>query len=257
MANLAELAKKLDSSDQVQNYQARLALSRLEAEAGTADKTAERKALAAELAKIIGETKSVSDPKKPKDPPKQTPVASVRVRNTLIRSLASVATAAEVDTLAKALDDFEVREMARWALDRVTAQNAADALATAATKAVGVEFRIGVLNTLGRKPTASNVVAALKECAQDTDPHVQLAAIEALANHPDAAHDTVITAAAAQRIADRRAGKRVARARLRLAEGLVRAGQKDAARKIYADVAASSSDEAQKKAAAAGLKNLG
>lgn len=257
MANIATLAKNVDNADQIEAYRARLALSRLEIAAGAAGKAEDRQQLAAELAKIIGDFKEVTDPKKPKDPPKKVPVASIKVRNSLIRNLAGVATAAEVPTLVAALDDFDVREMARWALDRVTSQAAADALAAAATKSVGTEFRVGVVNSLGRKPTASNVVAALKDCCADAEPEVRLAAAEALANHVDPAHDEFLVLAAGKATSvGSRAARRVARARLRLAAGLASAGQKDAARKIYGELASGAADSPQTKAAATALKAL-
>jgi hypothetical protein len=51
--------------------------------------------------------------------------------------------------------------------------------------------------------------------------------------------------------------RRVTRARLRLAANLAEAGEKDAARKIYQNIAESRADDAQKKAAGAALARLG
>ena len=153
----------------------------------------------------------------------------------------------EAPALKQSLADFESRELARFALDRMTCQAATDALAEAALEAVGAEFRVGVVNALGRR-SGSGVVNALKKCATDADPHVRLAAAEALANHPDASADELLVAAGKQ--SGDRAALRMAKARIRLAEGLVRAGQQEAGKKIYQAVAQSDAEGPQKKAAA-------
>lgn len=255
MLSLEQVIDQLGSSDQVKAYQARQALHQRCAEAGAAGREAQRRELAAALAAAIQATRPSSDPKKPAE---QTPLRSASVRGQLARALASVGGEPEVPALRAALKDFDVREMARWALDRMTCQGATDALVEAATQGVGVEFRVGAINALGKR-NGSSVTAALRQCAADADYDVRLAAIEALANHPDPAHDEVISGVspAGPSGSGKRVGKRVARARIRLADKLARAGQKDAARKIFQAVAESKADDAQKKAARVAIAELG
>jgi HEAT repeat protein len=155
---------------------------------------------------------------------------SSAVRGQVARALCEVGGDMEVPALKTALADFDAREMARWALNRMTCQAATDALIEAASKAVGTEFRVGAVNALATR-SASAVLEALKQCAADADPEVRLAAAEALANHADASLDSIIAPVAAA--GGPRAESRIARARIRLAAQLAKAGQKDAARGIY------------------------
>lgn len=249
MLSVEQLSDQLASSDQAKVYRAKRALADLTAAAGAAGKDKERAELAASLAKIVAATK----PKGGKD---KTPVPaySARVRDEICRALAAVGGDMEAPALKQALADFESREMARFALDRMTCQAAADVLAEAALQSVGAEFRVGVVNALGRR-SGSGVVDALKKCATDADPHVRLAAAEALANHADASADELLVAAGKH--AGGRAALRATKARIRLAETLVRAGQKDAGKKIYQAIAQSNARAPQKKAAQQALSQLG
>ena len=111
----------------------------------------------------------------------KVPELPAKARNEICRYLASIAGEAEVAAYAEALQDFEVREMARWALSRMTCAAATAALAKVATEGVGNEFRIGAINALGSK-SGSVALAALKTCAADPTPEIRLAAAEALAN---------------------------------------------------------------------------
>lgn len=77
--------------------------------------------------------------------------SSVKARDELARTLSEVAGDMEVPALKEAINDFDAREMARFALDRMTCQAATDALADAALNAVGVEFRIGVYRHVARQ----------------------------------------------------------------------------------------------------------
>ena len=258
MPSVEQIVDQLGSSDQVKAYQARQALVKLTSEAGAPGNNQRREELAAALAKALSQTKEVKDPKKPNDKPQDVASRPANVRGLIARALASVAGEAEVSALQAALADFEVREMARWALDRMTCQGATDALVEAATKGIGVEFRVGAINALGKR-NGSSTTAALRECAKDSDYEIRLAAIEALANHSDAANDEVIAGVSPEGPAGsgRRVNKRVARSRIRLADRLAKAGQKDAAKKIFAAVADGKADEAQKKAARVALAELG
>lgn len=249
MPSVEQLSEQLGSADQPTVYQAKRALAHLAAAAGAPGKDAERAQLAAALAKIEGATK-------PKDEKDKTPVPvySAKVRDEIARVLAEIGGDMEAPALKQTLADFDAREMARFALDRMTCQAATDALVEAALKSIGAEFRVGVINALSRR-SGSSVIDALKKCAADSEPHVRLAAAEALANHADAAADELLVAAGKQ--PGHRAALRMAKARIRLAENLVRAGQKDAGKKIYQSIAQSDALAPQKKAAQQALAQLG
>lgn len=249
MANIEQLCDDLGSGDQPKVFRAKRELVLLAAAAGAPGKDAERAALAAELANA----EAASRPRDEKDKT-PVPVYSGRVRGEVARALSEVGGDMEVPALKSQLTDFDAREMARWALDRITCQAATDALVEAALNAVGTEFRVGAINALGRRG-ASNVVDALKKCAADSDREVRLAAVEALANHVDASADAAMVAAG--RLGGYRSALRVTKARVRLAENLARAGQKDAAKTIFQQVAAGEALEPQKKAARAALARLG
>lgn len=255
MQSVEKLCEQLASGDQATEYRARRALQEMAAQAGGAGKAKERAELAAALAEELVRTREVSDPKKPKDPPSKAPALPSGARSEICRVLSLVATDAEIPALKQALGDFEVRESARFALDRMPTQSATDALVEAAGTAVGVEFLVGVVSALGLR-SGSSVVEALKECASNKRQavEVRLAAAEALANHAEPDCDAAILAVGGTG----RAARRVDRARLRLAANLAAAGQKDAARKIYDDLADGQRvDEVQKKAARVALAQLG
>src|SRR3989442_1144211 len=78
------------------------------------------------------------------------------------------------------------------------------------------------------------VASALKQCAADPQREVRLAAVDALAHQADPTADAVITAAA--QLGDEElpapAARCLTRARIRLAETLVAAGQKPAGKRI-------------------------
>ena len=73
--------------------------------------------------------------------------------------------------------------------------------------------------------------------------------------HAPGSGDDAIVAAAKQ--GGYRAGLRTSKARVRLAEALAKAGQKDAAKRIYQAIAQSDAEPPQKKAAASALSQLG
>ncbi|MEX0712031.1 MAG: hypothetical protein WD278_06755 [Pirellulales bacterium] len=251
MQSVDQLCDQLASGDQVQAYQARRALDQLTASVGGPDKTTQRGEIAAALARALT---AVNESKDGQGRPVSSPKYPSEVRSRLARTLADVAGDMEVPALAQALGSFETREMARWALDRMTCQAATDALVEAAQKAVGDEFRVGCINALARRKSSA-IVEVLKQFALETNRDVRMAAAEALAEQADAGADPAIAAAAAG--APPRGRDRVIRARIRLAENLVRAGEKDAGKDIYEAVAAGDCRDAQKKAAKIGLEQLG
>jgi len=249
MDTVAQLCEQLGSDDRIKAYQARRALAE-KAAVGEAD----RMALAAELADCLTAKAEVKDKKKKEPPP---PRYAVAVRNEICRNLADVAGDAQVPALVDALADFDTREMARFALDRIPTPAATAALADALSKSIGVEFRVGLVNALARRndPAARE---ALHKAAADPSSEVRLAAAEALALQPDSTGDAVIVVVGKElRATNSRAAKRADIARLRLAGTLSRAGQNDAARGIYQALASEGADEAQKKAAKAALEKLG
>jgi HEAT repeat protein len=249
MPSVEELADQLNSGDQPTVYRAKRALSEMVAAAGAPGKAGERAELAAALAKAEAARNEKGD----------GPKYGRKSRSEIARALAEVGGDTEVPALKETLGDFDAREMARFALDRMTCQAATDALVHAALNAVGIEFRIGAVNALARR-TGSQVVDVLKACAGDNDSEIRLAAAEALANHADATADPLLCELARQ--AGPQSGPRVqlrlTKARVRLAARLAGAGQKDAARQIYRSIVESeTAAAAQKRAASTGLAQLG
>ena len=248
METVAQICEQLGSSDQVKAFQARRALLVKAAAAGSPGKEAERTALAAELAGCLV---AKSEAKK------EEMRYATSARNEICRTLADVGGDAEVAALVQTLSDFDVREMARFALDRIPTAAAAAALAEANQKVVGVEFRVGVTNALAKRKDAA-ALEALKLAVGDSSQDVRLAAAEGLALQADAAGDAAIIEVGKQLgPASPRAAKRMDIARLQLAATLAKAGQKDAARGIYQALTSDGADEAQKKAAKTALEQLG
>ena len=245
MPSVEELSNQLNSGDQPTVYRAKRQLAEMATAAGAPGKAGERAALAAALVKAETAKNDKGDAAK----------YSAKARGELARTLSEVGGDREVPGLAETLKDFDAREMARFALDRMTCQAASDALADAALNAVGIEFRIGAINALARR-SGSQIVDVLKACAGDNDPEIRLAAAEALANHSDATADPLIAELAKH--GGQRAALRATKARVRLAGRLAGAGQKEAAKKIYESIAKSdAAAAAQKKAATIGLAQLG
>lgn len=248
MATITELCADLCSGEQVKAYQAKQSLTRQVCELGAGGKEAEKAVAAKELAEALAKLKPAKDGRGEATP---ASIESAEGAVEICRALALVGGDAEVAALAGALKNIDLREAARWCLARMTCQGATDALVEAYKTAAGTEFRVGLLNALGDK-SGSAVIETLTKATQDDEPEVRLAAAEALAEMPDAAHDLVI--AALEFNGNRRFESRAARARIRLANTLVRAGQADAAKAVFSAVAKAEVAEPQKEAAAAALK---
>ncbi len=184
-------------------------------------------------------------PPEPKYPP--------QVRGKICQLLAYVGGGKEVSALVKAMETLEIRETARCSLDANTSEEAADALVKALDE-IGAEFRLGVVNSLGKRGGPKAIDALRKAAADDKDPAVRIAAVEALAGIPDAAHADVVLKAAqcAQSCSATRAWK----AAVRLAESLRKAGMKSQAADLYRKVEAEG-PEPQKAAAKIGLEAVG
>ncbi len=252
MTSITEIVSKLADSDQATAYRAVQALRMMCYGLLDPAKAAQRAelagALAGELTAVVTPEPSEDDKKKNRTP-EPRPRHGPQVRNTLLRALSIVGGEAEVPAIARALGDLDLREMARYALERNRSEAATDALCKALDESSGDEFRIGILNTLGRRggPAA---VAALRKAAGEPSPEIRLAAVEALANIPDAANDAAMALAA--KMTAHRAKARTAKARIRLAEKLLEKGDKAAAKRIYDAIPADL--PAQRKAADLGAK---
>lgn len=94
------------------------------------------------------------------------------------RKLVFVGSAASVPVLAEMLPDKDNSHMARYALERISAPEAADALRAALDK-VGGALKIGVISSLGSRRDAASV-PALANLLKDADPAIAAAAAHAL-----------------------------------------------------------------------------
>ena len=175
------------------------------------------------------------------------------VHGKICRLLACVAGAKEVPALVEALGNLSVREPARCALAANASAEATEALIKALEE-VGAEFRVGVVNALGKRPGEKVVSVLRKAAAGDEAPEVRIAAVEALANIPEPANAEVVLKATQCKcpVGATRAWK----AAVRLAENLRKVGMKSEAAELYRKIEASG-PKAQKAAAGIGLKAKG
>jgi hypothetical protein len=215
-------------------------------------KEAEKAQLAAEL---TGALWAMTEPKKDDQGKKARPeiryplVARIKI----LRLLPYVAGAKEVPAIAKAMDDLDLREDARCALDRDPSEKATKALVDALDASVGPQFRVGIVGSLAKRPSAQ-AMAALQRATSDPEPAVALAAVMGLANFPEPANDDFIVKAAHCKCPVARAN--ALKARVRFAENLSKAGAKFAAKKVYQSIAAGDADPLQKQAAEMALKAM-
>lgn len=236
---------QLGDKDQATSFAAYYRLEQTVMQASRPGGEATRAALAKTLAgELVAEVPGGIDQRtKRLKPP--VPKYPAPVRNQVARLLSYMPCAESVPALTKALGDLEIREMARFSLDRNPSAEATRALLDALT-ALGPTFRAGVVNSLGRRQ-GPDVLEALRQAAADPDEPVRLAAVEALANFAEPANDGVIARAPVD-------GRTAQIARLRLAGTLHQAGKDRDARAIYTAIAKSSAAPAQKKAAQLALK---
>lgn len=99
-------------------------------------------------------------------------------KDVVCRLLMVVGTAASVPTLAAMLADEQLAHMARYALERIPAPEAAQALRDALGQLSGA-LRVGVIGSLGARRDAESV-PALAALLGDGDPAVVCAALYAL-----------------------------------------------------------------------------
>jgi HEAT repeat protein len=251
MASIAELAKKLNDGDPAVAHKAYRDIEDIATRASDPanDKRADVAAQLAEQLHARGEPKKDKNGnEKPGDL-----IHGKRARNQIMRLMAYVASAKEVPALESVLGDLDLREMARFALDRNTSKAATQALIKALETQVGPTFRAGVVNALGERSCKCSI-PSLQKATEDPDREVRMAAIDALAKHPDPANDAFIAKAAKSKCCQTR--KQANKARVRLAEALCKAGDKATAKKIYKAIATGDADCPQKKAAKMALETM-
>jgi len=148
------------------------------------------------------------------------------------RRLMMIGTEASVPALAALLGDADDSHMARFALDRISGPEAAQALRDALGRAQG-SLRIGMIESLGGRGDAASVPALARLLA--SDPPVAAAAAKALGHirTPEA----LAALSAADPFAGSGVGRAVADARLASAEALLAAGKRADAQSVYQSLA--------------------
>ncbi len=252
MGSLEGIISKLDDADQAAAWQAWQSLLRIVTVLPGADAAQQAQSAAMLAAELVETVPGGKDQEGKEKPP--VPRYSIATREKLLRLLSFVCGPAEVPAIAGAMRDLRLREAARCALARDPSNEATAALIAALATQDGPEFRAALVAALaGRSP--ERIMPALKQAVQDEDMEVRLAAIEVLGSVPDPAADGLIDEACRCGCPQVRA--RAFSARLRLAEALAGAGNRDAARAIYKAVLAADPPRPQKQAAERGLKAAG
>ncbi|MCX6879020.1 MAG: HEAT repeat domain-containing protein [Verrucomicrobia bacterium] len=169
-------------------------------------------------------------------------------KDAVCRVLKTIGTAASVPALAAMLADEKLSHMARYALERIPAPEAGQAMREALPK-VSAKLKIGILSSLGVRGEAT-ALPALQALLADSDAAVAAAAAHALGGlgSMDAAKALVTAKPSAGTSAA------IADASLECAENLVAAGNKPAAKITYEKLLASSPAKPVKDAATRGLK---
>jgi HEAT repeat protein len=149
-------------------------------------------------------------------------------KDVVCRRLRIVGSAASVPALAKLLSHEENAHMARFALERIPAEEAAAALRDALPKLKG-ELKIGVISSLSNRRDAASV-PALSKLLGESDAAVAAAAAHALGN--------IRTAEAAKALAEAKASdadvkRATTDASLACAEALIAQGKKNEALAVY------------------------
>jgi len=175
------------------------------------------------------------------------------VRGYALQMVSFVGGGEVVPTLARLLGDPEMREMARWALVRIPGDAATSALAGAVAAASG-EFKVGLLDALGRRQSQA-AVPILRAALNDPDGAVRLAAIEALSRIPHTS--SVLLLEKALEAASGRTGAAISDAYFRLADTLFAAGFRDHASRMYFARYRLAANEHEKCAGLAGLAKEG
>jgi hypothetical protein len=164
------------------------------------------------------------------------------------RKLAIVGTAAAVPTLAGLLGNQATSHMARFALERINAPEAGQAL-RAALATVDGNLKIGVISSLGTRHD-QQAVAALGDLLRDPNPAVARAAALALGTIGTPESASVLQAALPSAGGDKQA---VIDGLLNCAESLLRHGKQDDAKAIYQSLASEGQPRLVRLAATRGL----
>jgi HEAT repeat protein len=164
------------------------------------------------------------------------------------RKLMVIGTAASVPALAKLLVDKDNSHMARYALERIPAPEAAAALRNALSK-VANSLKIGIIGSLGAKGDAGSV-KELAALVGDGDAAVSRAAALALG---DIRTGEAAKALAAAKPANEDASAAVTDARLACAEALLAAGKKSEAVALYRSLAGENQPKHVRLAATRGM----
>lgn len=180
---------------------------------------------------------------------------AIEARSEIARQLAEVGGDSEVVALESAMTDLQLREPARFALDRIPTPAATAALVRAAKNAVGSRFLVGVMHALGQR-TGDGVYEALVEGTKDANGDVRVAAAEALAQHADPAGDQHINDVAADGLTAIQQ-KQLAKARVRLAGTLMHASKLAEAKTVFASILSSNPPEPQANACRRALERIG
>ena len=182
----------------------------------------------------------------------QNPAESKRIEQALIRALEGkstlmgkdqicrrlslIGTAASVPALARLLASAETADMARYALERIPGPEVDAALRNMLPKTSG-KVKIGIVNTLGRRGSASSV-AALRALIPGSDEQVAMAAAAALGWIGDR---TAAQALSSARAATKGALRtEVERAWLRCGEQMVARKENPAAFAVFKELSGSS-----------------
>jgi HEAT repeat protein len=144
------------------------------------------------------------------------------------RKLMIIGTAASVPTLASLLSDQDLAHMARFALERIPALEAAQALREALPKLNG-SLKIGAISSLGVRRDGESV-APLAKLLTDSDPAVARAAAFALG---DIRTSNAAKALSNAKSASTEVKPAVTDASLYCAEGLLAEGKKDEALAMF------------------------
>jgi HEAT repeat protein len=166
----------------------------------------------------------------------------------ICRKLMVIGTAASVPQLAQLLPYDDASHMARYALERIAAPEAAEALRTALPR-VSARLKVGVIASLGVRRDAASV-PLLARLVGDSDPQVATAAVAALGEMRTAGAADALKAAEP---ADAKVQRATVDAALACAEGLLAGGDKEAARSIYVRYAGSDQPKHIRLAATRGM----
>jgi HEAT repeat protein len=151
------------------------------------------------------------------------------------RKLSMIGSAAAVPALAALLPDKDNSHMARFALERIAAPEAVDALRRALDTVAG-DLRIGMISSLGSRRDAASLPALAKLLGGEE----KLAAAAAEALGMLATPDAEAALAAAKPAGA--AAAAVVDARLACADAMLAAGRRGEARKIYESIGAAAGD---------------